>query len=671
VKDLRPSERSEAFTADDNELDALIRAVAHAPAGPPRPAATPGSTWGEGDRYVISRLLGRGGMGVVYAADDTLLGRPVALKVLDDGGAGGSSQRDRLVREARIAAGIDHPRIARVYDVGEHGGAAFVAMELVRGTTLRGWMADRQPTTDEVAAVVLQIAEGLAALHERGVFHRDLKPENVMIAEGTSVKLLDFGLARPMLGDDAPPPDGRPRPPDGRPHPPDGRPRPPDGGGPERSALRSWGLSGTLGYMAPEQCAGRAMDARVDVFALGVITYELVAGRRPFVGEGPRAIVEATLRATPDFGGDGWSRAPLWLRVVTATMLARAPEDRYPDGTAVLKALVDARAPAASAPRAPARVRIATMAVIGSAAIALGVWVATHRRPALPPPPAGMALIDVGSLTVGKSVADVDRECAALGPKCDRVAMMRETPSVRVDVAPFFLDVDEITNEDMAATLESLRGSLTVGLDEERPFPRYVRWNKGLGKDDELLADLYPDDGGIEYDAGQHYRARPGRERLPAIQTTWYGAKLFCTTRGKTLPTEDEWEAAARGRDNRPFPWGTAPVRCGEVVVPRDAFVPMPAACPEKVALRAVGTSPQDITPEGVRDLAGNAAEWVDAVYVEGNRGARSGPAEAPRVLRGGSFLESYGARTSGRNRRIASGVGTNLAFRCAVHPSP
>ena len=151
---------------------------------------------------------------------------------------------------------------------------------------------------------------------------------------------------------------------------------------------------------------------------------------------------------------------------------------------------------------------------------------------------------------------------------------------------------------------------------------------------------------------------------------TWHGARLFCATRGKSLPTEEEWEAAARGREDRPFPWGTAPLRCGEVVVPRDGFIAMPSTCPTTVPLAPVGAAPQDVTPDGVHDLGGNAAEWVDAVYVAGKRGVRPGPTDVdlPRVIRGGSFANSALARTSGRFRQLANGVGTNIAFRCALH---
>src|ERR1700733_152149 len=171
------------------EYDEFVRAVAHAPARRPPPDVPLGSRWGAGDRYVLERRLGRGGMGIVYVASDTLLSRLVALKVLDADIANEIGAH-ALLREARMAAKIEHERVARVYDIGEHESSLFVAMEFVRGQTLRTWMTGRRVEVMEATSIAVQIAEGLAALHENGVIHRDLKPENVMLSEAGGVKLL-------------------------------------------------------------------------------------------------------------------------------------------------------------------------------------------------------------------------------------------------------------------------------------------------------------------------------------------------------------------------------------------------------------------------------------------------------------------------------------------------
>jgi len=240
-------------------------------------------------------------------------------------------------------------------------------------------------------------------------------------------------------------------------------------------------------------------------------------------------------------------------------------------------------------------------------------------------------------------------------------------PRTHVAVEPFLLDRDEVTNEAFAAMLDTFIGTLVVVDDEDHHYPRFVRRNVGIGTG-EVLVDLNPRYGDLERIAGAGYRVRPGHEKRPVAQVSWYGARLFCEARGKRLPTDDEWEAAARGRDDRRFPWGDAPPHCNEVVIPNDGELTLPASCPTVVTPRDVGTSPQDVTPDGVHDLAGNVAEWTSSPFVEGNRAHHvAGSADAPRVIRGGSWGDSVMARTSGRNRRPPSIMGANLGFRCAM----
>jgi serine/threonine protein kinase len=288
-------------------IDDLLRSIAHAPAHKPPPDPPQGTRWGAGGRYVVERRLGRGGMGTVYAAIDTLLGRLVALKVLDsDDTEEDIKYRARLLREARLAARLEHERVARVYDVGEHEGNAFVAMEYIRGVTLREWMgAPRLPS--EIVTVLTQIAEGLAVLHASGVVHRDLKPENVMLASPGGLKLVDFGLAGHVLG--AREDEGAPA--------------------PARADARSVSaFMGTPGYMAPEQYAGERIDARADVFALGIVACELVTGERPFKGATMPALLRATGEPLVPLGLPAWSRFPPTLAKVVGRMLAREPDAR-------------------------------------------------------------------------------------------------------------------------------------------------------------------------------------------------------------------------------------------------------------------------------------------------------------------------------------------------------
>ncbi|HEX3480118.1 MAG TPA: bifunctional serine/threonine-protein kinase/formylglycine-generating enzyme family protein [Kofleriaceae bacterium] len=658
------------------EADQLLRAIAYSPPRQPRIAMSSGTRWGDGDRYTVERRLGRGGMGTVYAATDTVLQRVVALKVLD---AVDSSQQAthyaRLLREAQLAARVEHERVARVYDVGTHDGFAFVAMEYVPGGTLRQWITGRAVPWTQVIDIATQIAEGLAELHSRGIVHRDLKPENAMLTAQGGVKLLDFGLARhAVIPLDEP----------------SGTPVRPDAADGTTVAT-----CGTPGYMAPEQYGNQPLDARIDVFALGVIIYELATGQRLFRGTTPREIMNATLAGAPPLAGGVWATAPERLREHAGRMLAVDPKQRFADGIKVLAALRElAPALAPSRTELPAAtltgrdltqpdlrpggaqrrlwsVRfVARASVVAAAAALFGLQAVRwwHHPAALLSPP-GMVRIDAGTIDVGRSPDEIDRECREIGSGCDRALMQREIPRTRVTVPAFFLDDHEVTNEQFAQLLHNLASVLTVDEDSDDHYPRYVHRNRGTG-DSDVLYDLYPEHTGIEYVEGRDFRARPGREKLPAVQVSWHGAKLYCEAAGKRLPTEDEWEAAARGRDNRRFPWGRELPRCGDVVIGVDGKVPMQGDCTQGDAPeRPVGSSRQDVTPDGIHDLGGSVAEWTSSPYFEGTRqfGADV-PKDIQRVIRGGSWAASLMVRTSGRSRRPPVTMATNIGFRCAVN---
>ena len=214
--------------------------------------------------YTIVRELGRGGMGRVYLASDSRLGRSVALKAVAPLYAGDATQRERLRREARVVAGLRHPGICTVYALEEIEGELYIASEFVDGATLRESIASGpRPTAAEVLSLARELASALAYAHERGVVHRDLKPENLMLTGGgggVHVKILDFGLARLDSGE-----------------------------GPQPAAFvtQSGVVVGTPAYMAPEQMQRGAVDARADVFAFGIVVHEYASGAHPFSGGPP------------------------------------------------------------------------------------------------------------------------------------------------------------------------------------------------------------------------------------------------------------------------------------------------------------------------------------------------------------------------------------------------
>lgn len=265
--------------------------------------------------YEVREEVGRGGMGVVYAAEDARLGRIVALKMLPPAYSRDPLARERLSREARAAAALSHPCIATVYALEEIDGDLFIASELVRGSTLRTGLAAGPLERERLLDTMLQIAQALDAAHRHGIVHRDLKPENVLRGEDGRLKIVDFGIARitdPMTV--------------------------------TRASLTMTGTHlGTPGYMAPEQLRGRPTDARVDIFAFGVMAYELATGSHPFGGSDPAALLEHLLSDNPPL-----SRPiePAGLDAIIRKCLKGSPEGRYASGTELLQALRALDAPA-------------------------------------------------------------------------------------------------------------------------------------------------------------------------------------------------------------------------------------------------------------------------------------------------------------------------------------
>jgi TolB-like protein/Flp pilus assembly protein TadD/predicted Ser/Thr protein kinase len=236
--------------------------------------------------YRVLETLGRGGMGVVYRALDTTLGRPVALKFLTRSVGEDPNRLERLRREARAASALNHPGICTVYEIGSHEGEPFIAMELLEGKTLRQHACGRPMDPDELLDVAIQVCGALEAAHSHGIIHRDIKPENVFVTSGGLAKLLDFGLVK-----------RGPRPCDGgatRTN------RPPEGDGTREQALTREGtLVGTVEYMSPEQARGEVLDTRSDLFSLGAVLYEMATGWPPFGGGTVAATVDAILNQSP------------------------------------------------------------------------------------------------------------------------------------------------------------------------------------------------------------------------------------------------------------------------------------------------------------------------------------------------------------------------------------
>jgi serine/threonine protein kinase len=262
--------------------------------------------------YRIIREIGRGGMGIVYEAEDTRLRRAVALKALPAQYTDDPMRRERLTREARAAAALAHPSIATIHALDELDGALYLVSELVRGETLREELRRGAVAPDRLLPTLVDLASGLAAAHAGGIVHRDLKPENIVRCADARVKILDFGLAHMTHADR-----------------------------PTELRLTHTGMAlGTPGYMAPEQLAGQEVDARTDVFAFGVVAWELATGTHPFGASAAELLARATDRLDTTPLPEIRPALPLaGLEVVLRRCLRRNPADRYASAGDVLDAL--------------------------------------------------------------------------------------------------------------------------------------------------------------------------------------------------------------------------------------------------------------------------------------------------------------------------------------------
>ena len=258
--------------------------------------------------YKILEKLDSGGMGVVYKAEDTRLGRHVALKFLPEKYFGDPAALKRFEREARSASALNHPHICTIHDIGTHEGQPFIVMECLDGATLRNRMRDRPLETDEAVKLAFQVTDALKTAHLEGIIHRDIKPANIFITLRGDAKILDFGLAkRSDPTSDIETHDST-----------------------ATTTLTDGHMNpGTLPYMSPEQVAGKPIDTRSDIFSLGLVLYEMLTGVHPFMKDSSIETASAILSDTPPPLSRYKAGIPELLEHTVGKMLAKKPESRY------------------------------------------------------------------------------------------------------------------------------------------------------------------------------------------------------------------------------------------------------------------------------------------------------------------------------------------------------
>ncbi|MCO5167142.1 MAG: bifunctional serine/threonine-protein kinase/formylglycine-generating enzyme family protein [Planctomycetes bacterium] len=652
--------------------------------------------------YQIERLLGRGGMGAVYAGVDPRTGAPVAIKVL---AAADPQSRARFRREGVAQAAVDrHPNVLRVLGAGEQDGAPFLVMELAEGGDLAARLKQGPLPPREAARLVAQLAHGLAHVHRAGILHRDLKPQNVLFDAAGTPRLVDFGVAR-VRGEEA--------------------------------LTRTGDLVGTPAYMAPEQADGarRAIDERTDVYGLGAVLYHAVTGRPPFDG-GAAQTIRAVLMDPPTPPSQEVPGLPPDVDRVVLKALAKDPADRYPSAQALARDLERlARGEAVlgrdeeGARRRGRTLRWALaagglLALLGGGGAALWrTWPHLAGYFEAPPPPEEPARgrleaahprertrlgwlsvrVEVeggaraGRLLVGDRVVASGgpgwrfqaRAPLALGHNVVRLEVQDGEGSWRRAGDALRVERDRAFDPPPPEEVRDLLGR-TLRLDEVEEVYRaadgsvllYVPPGEFVMGSDECVYRMSLGEELGEHDTrvsapphpvsvsaflvGKHevswrqlerwreatgadVPARPPRFDVssPAVDVTWHQARAYCAWAGLALPTEAQWEWAARGPEARRYPWGDqdpAPGGAGRAVFGLDRRTGAP---------RGVNDDMGGASWVGALHMSGNAWEWVEDLFapfdgfLRGGDGPRRDPCHrgdegeppfAHRVIRGGSW---------------------------------
>jgi serine/threonine-protein kinase len=571
-------------------------------------------------KYELLQFLG-GGMSHVYRARDTVIDRTVVVKILTDDGCKDADAKARFLQEARVAGGIQHDNIVAVYDYGEHDGHPFIVMEFLRGEDLREAIRENHlagmPARLKVA---LQIAEALEFVNNRGIVHRDIKPENIHIDLTGRIKLMDFGIAKTA----------------------------------DLSLTRTGVAMGTPYYMAPEQVSGGAITPLVDIYAYGMLLYELLTGLRGITGETMEQVFFQIISQPLDASKLSTAGTPAAVRDLVLRCTAKKKEDRPQSFREIIQELR-----AAIDPTTTKKIEIpsASLPLDDQATRAVPIQPSPGQTASSRPP---MGTLPVTSLPAASRTSPPE---APVEPRVEPAKSSGKTMLVAAVVGVVVIGAV------IALWLRPRQPAAIPGMIYI-PAGTFL---SGADKKPATLGAFYIDETEVtnsdfaEFCRASGCPAPSGGADLPAVRVTVAQARAFAKWKGKRIPTANEWERAARGQNGSRYPWG-------------DADDPTRANVSENSSLTQHGLMPvRSFAAAPAYQMAGNAWEMVDGDITPSTAAVAlfstlltPPPTQQEKwiAIRGGSFNTPLAAAVSYEwspiPERYSSG---DIGFRCARDP--